>query len=94
MSKATEYPQKNLMMVNKQVFCRIRRAIDANKLVSFSKGSYQVGDKYGWRMKTEQGPNGSYLLVEHFEPVPAPGIGLRLMYKVDKNLYLAYQRIK
>lgn len=88
---AREFPQDNLVGINKTEYRKIRDALKRNSLLRYSKGAWAAGDKFGWIMKTQPGSDGRYLLVEHYEP-KAEG-GLALAYKVDAGLYEAFKML-
>jgi len=83
-SLAREFNQENLTPINKIDFRHIKIAIERNNLLAFSKDAYMGGDKKGWYMKTEQSPEGKYLLVEHYTPKECGG--LELAYKADTEM--------
>lgn len=88
---AREFSQINLISISKVEYRRIRDALKRNRLVSFSKGSWTGGDKFGWIMKTEPSNQGKYLLVEHY--ISKAGGGLAVAYKVDNEMYQAFQAL-
>lgn len=88
---AREFSQENLISISKVEYSRIRDALKRNRLLSFSKGSWTGGDKFGWIMKTEPSNQGRYLLVEHY--VSKAEGGLALAYKVDTEMYQSFQAL-
>ena len=88
---AREFSQENLISISKVEYSRIRDALKRNRLLSFSKGSWTGGDKFGWIMKSEPSNQGQYLLVEHY--VSKTEGGLALAYKVDAEMYKAFQAL-
>ena len=91
-SLAREFNQDYLVSIDESTFRKIKRAVEDCRLLSFTKGVYQGGDKAMWCIKTEQSINGIYLLVVHFEP--SNGRGLKLAHKVDMFMYQAFLGLK
>lgn len=86
-SLAKEFPQENLIGIDKSEYRRLRNALKQNLLLEFSKNAWISGDNAGWYMKSAEAPV-RYLLVEHYESKDVGG--LTVVYKVDKSMYDAF----
>lgn len=89
---AQNFPQENLVVIDKAEFKAIRTAIQNNCLLSFSKDAWMVGDRAGWYMKSVAGESGRYLLVEYYQA--KEGGGLSVAYKADQEMLTAFRQQK
>lgn len=82
--RVSVFDQDNLVLVDKKTLWAIIRDIEHQQFTEFTKNSIAVSNS---ALSTRKTPEGRYLTVVHYVKDET---GLKLTYKVDKDLYKAF----
>lgn len=81
----TDINHDNLQPISRIQFFGVRDSIEKNHFLDLTRNTLMHGDRHGVFFK-----DGSrYMLVNHYDAVKPEG-GLRVAYKVDKELWALY----
>lgn len=92
-SLARVYDQKNLQEITKRQYRNIEDRINKNYFLSITRNSTMNGDRTGRFIFVNDVKNPFsvesrvYLLIQHYIPNVEIGSGLKIVYKVDADLF-------
>lgn len=81
----TDINDENLQLISRMQYFSVRDSIEKNHFLNLTRNTRMHGDRFGVFYK-----DGSrYMLVNHHDAVKPEG-GLRVAYKVDKELWALF----
>jgi hypothetical protein len=91
MSLAKIFDHENLVAISRLQMSALETRIESNYFLDMTRNSTRVGDQAGTIRRAVEG---RILTVTHYEPKPIAGTGLNLVYKADKELWMAFETLE